>query len=380
MTCTRFNSAVLMTAALLFPAAFAAETPAPPSADTEKTRALEERLKQLEKRLADMESKAKQPNMPQMPQMPPMGGRRFDRGDGNLGALMERLQREMMENGGSLDMDQFFGQGGPGAPGMRGMAPGMSRKPSLGVNIDTVTEELKTRFKNNVDAGSFVMAVYPNSAAEKAGIKVGDAITSYDGKVVANPQSLIEAVKAGGKGTHEVVVSRRGEALMLKVDLLDDPTADATPSAPLLRRENDGNANTSIRTDLHVSALELTDDMATTLKLTPEQKKKMWDVLANHRKLLTDEFDKSSAPRRGSGVYGFSMHGNLTELANKHAENAAKELAGVLNADQLKQWNDYRTTHSSVSFSQTMQMSKTLGGGNAPQLEKNSSSEDAVRF
>ncbi len=346
-----FQTALVFAGSLWMLGANAGE--APPSNDADaKTRALEERVRVLEKRVAEMEARATQQN--------PVPAKRFGWTD-NADELFDQMRREMMQNGGAFDLNNLFGQNP--APARRA-APG--RKQMLGVGVDQVSDELKTRYKNEVKEGAFIISIYPNSPAERAGILVGDAITAFDGKQIADPQSLIDAVKTASKGDHEVVVTRRGESLMLKVHLTSQDPAPLGLD-PNFKRDGPG-AGARSRTDIHVSALELPGELAKELKLSDDQKKKMNDILATHAKALSDEFEQSSqATQRNGGVFSFSMQGNLNELAKKHADNAAKDLASVLNAEQLKQWNDYRSTHSSVSFSQSMQMNGAPG--NAPAQE-----------
>ncbi|HLX63326.1 MAG TPA: PDZ domain-containing protein [Planctomycetota bacterium] len=343
-----FFSTTILTAAVLALGAGAAE-PAAPNVDANaKIKALEDQVKVLEKRVAELEAQ----NKPAADIAP----KRLNRQRDAINQMMERMRQEMENGGGGIFngqpfiMDDEFG-----------LMPQAGNKPRLGVMLDEVRDELKTRFKNDVKSGAFVMTVVPNSPAAKAGIAVGDAITSFDGKAIATPKELIDAVKNATKGTHELAVSRHGEALMLKVDLANEETAAVEEFLPF----GNGNADAATRTELKVSALELPDSLAKDLKLSDDQHKKMDEILAKHAKALSEEFQKSQ-PAHPRGMHNFSMNGDLTELAKKHADNAAKDLAGVLNDEQLKKWNDYRSTHSSVSFSTSTQMG-THGGGLKPE-------------
>ncbi len=164
---------------------------------------------------------------------------------------------------------------------------------------------------------------------------------------------VIDAVKAAGKGSHEIVVSRRGESLMMKVELSPETSAamleDLLPPA---RGGEHGNGRT--RTEIKVSALELSDDLAKDLKLNDDQKKKVSDVLSKHSRALSTEFNESSKAQRRGGT--LRPPRRQRERAREEAfRRSAKDLAAVLDADQLKKWNDYRASHSSVSMSQTMQ-------------------------
>lgn len=54
-----------------------------------------------------------------------------------------------------------------------------------------------TRRENSIvaEAGAFVVDVIPNSAADRAGIEVGDLITSVDGRPVASPEEVARIVR-----------------------------------------------------------------------------------------------------------------------------------------------------------------------------------------
>ena len=105
-------------------------------------------------------------------------------------------------------------------------------------------------------------------------------------------------------------------------------------------------------------------DLAKQMKLTDDQSKKVDEVLAKHSKELSDEF--TAAGEQGQA--------ELAPLAQKHSDVAAKELAGVLNADQLKQWNDYRATHNALSLSQT-QVFESGPAGTGAQSSSSSKTE-----
>jgi membrane-associated protease RseP (regulator of RpoE activity) len=267
---------------------------------------------------------------------------------------MNQMRREM-ESDGVFGFGPGFGPnfGRPSFPNLPGFNPGNRMR--LGVELEAVTPELAKDFNNDVTDGAFVHSVVPGSPAEKAGVLVGDAITHFDDQSVKTPQDIIAAVKSATKGKHDLVVSRRGQPLSLKVELGGDIAA--LDEDPLAKEYNwiripdtlGGNGNAKVQTSIKVSALELGSDLANELKLTDAQTKQVTDILAKHAKALSDEFAKDNPARNG----GVAIHGDLNALANKHADNAAKDLAAVLNAEQLKRWNDYRHSHSNVSFSQS---------------------------
>jgi len=60
----------------------------------------------------------------------------------------------------------------------------------LGVMIQKITPELKDKLKLKDEKGALVADVTPNGPADKAGIKRGDVIVSFDGKVIKQMKDL----------------------------------------------------------------------------------------------------------------------------------------------------------------------------------------------
>jgi serine protease Do/serine protease DegQ len=99
---------------------------------------------------------------------------------------------------------------------------GEVRRAYLGVQMQDITPELASAFGISVQEGAVVTHVVPNSAADEAGIKVGDVITSVDGARLANADSLrntiglmvvgqeveLEIIRKGKKKTIEAQVKQ----------------------------------------------------------------------------------------------------------------------------------------------------------------------------
>lgn len=90
----------------------------------------------------------------------------------------------------------------------------------LGVNIQDVSEALAKSFERSDTSGALVSQVVPGSSAEKAGIKAGDIIVSYDGKPVGNAALLKNLVGQSRPGaTAKVAVWRDKKTTELTVAL-----------------------------------------------------------------------------------------------------------------------------------------------------------------
>jgi serine protease Do len=88
----------------------------------------------------------------------------------------------------------------------------------LGVQIQNLNKDLASSFGFNGTAGALVASVQPDTPAEKAGIKVGDIITEFDGKPVTDIDSFRFLVARTAPGTKaDVTVFRDGESTPLTV-------------------------------------------------------------------------------------------------------------------------------------------------------------------
>lgn len=99
-------------------------------------------------------------------------------------------------------------------------------RPLLGVNLATITAATAQQYPSLVP-GAYVRSVSEGSCAEKAGMQEGDIITSFDGQEVSSSAEVIELKRQHKAGDEvEVVVSRKGEEILLKVVLDEDPSHD----------------------------------------------------------------------------------------------------------------------------------------------------------
>jgi serine protease Do len=90
----------------------------------------------------------------------------------------------------------------------------------LGVGIQPMTQELAKSFKLDSPTGVVVVQVEKGSPAERAGIRQGDVILSFNGKAVEDPAELpraVAATKPGEKATVEVWRGAKRERLNVTV-------------------------------------------------------------------------------------------------------------------------------------------------------------------
>ncbi len=94
-------------------------------------------------------------------------------------------------------------------------------RPYIGISGIDISDTMSNYY--NLPKGVYISAVGSGSAAEKAGIKVGDVITQMDGKTIES-MSDVEDVKAKHKAgdTVSVVIKRNNSTLTLKLTFDED--------------------------------------------------------------------------------------------------------------------------------------------------------------
>jgi Do/DeqQ family serine protease len=112
---------------------------------------------------------------------------------------------------------------------------GKVTRAQLGVTVQAVTSDLAASLGLKQSGGAIVSSVSDGSAAERAGLKRGDVITSFNGRPVQDTNSLRNRVAEAGPGsTAEVVVIRDGSEKKIAVKL-DEANPERTA-----RRNGDG--------------------------------------------------------------------------------------------------------------------------------------------
>ena len=140
------------------------------------------------------------------------------------------------------------------------IAHGVVRRPKLGVAIDDVDPADREVYRLDRAAGAEIKRVEAGSAAERAGLRIGDVIVAVDGRPVDSSGELMEllAMKEPGDRARLDVV-RYGERLRVEVEL--DSFEPAVKAARETTREK-GDALSR----LGFAATELTPELARRLR------------------------------------------------------------------------------------------------------------------
>lgn len=98
---------------------------------------------------------------------------------------------------------------------------------TLGVGVTDINPDLRVHFGAPEDAGVLVSKVVPGSAAEVAGVKVGDVIVRMGGVEISNGMVLRHEVQRAAGGQVSLDVVRNG-----KIKELNPEIAEADGSGP----------------------------------------------------------------------------------------------------------------------------------------------------
>lgn len=324
-------------------AALAAEDRA--DADQKKTddriAKLEERIRELEARLEKKEMSSRERRW------------RMDEGDdwefrsprwSDLREHMDRLrrqQRDLFEKFWWDEMDRI----GPDFD-----APFFGReKPRLGIGMAPVSDELKTKYGNDVSSGVFVVEVYAKSPAEAAGIREGDCIVAFAGKTISSPEDLAEAVRNAPAGQVDVKIVRKGREIVAKVDLPKKKSSFWGGLSEWMRgfRGPDGER---FEFQVDSDSLRLSDELAEKMKLTAEQRKRVEDVLEKARNELNEEIRKEWMPRRGpSRSWRFEIGDDVEDRIKAKEAEIEKALSAFLSPEQMEVYRKERASRRSTS-------------------------------
>lgn len=124
----------------------------------------------------------------------------------------------------------------------------VSNRAYLGITPQTMTENWAAQYHYDVDAGVFITYVEPDSAADKAGLKMGDVITKVDGTDVKSVEDLNLAKKKYSAGdTATLEVYRPDGTVTVEITWGAAPREEQTeqrePAQPNGGNDNSGNRN-----------------------------------------------------------------------------------------------------------------------------------------
>ena len=149
-------------------------------------------------------------------------------GDGPARVVVHDGQDEAQDKGGRRVIVRKV-QGGDG-PGFDFFAMGGSR---VGMVVRDVETADVTKEKLAGTAGAIVTEVVKESAAEKAGVRTGDVVTSFDGERVRSARQLERLVEETPAGrTVKVALQRAGAPVTLDVTPETPKLSQVTPGMP----------------------------------------------------------------------------------------------------------------------------------------------------
>ena len=106
----------------------------------------------------------------------------------------------------------------------------VTTKAYMGITPQTMTAQMAQQYRYDVTEGVFVCSVDPDSAAAKAGLKLGDVITKMDDKDIASYEDLVAAKKSYSAGdTVTLTVYREGKTI--EVELTFDAAPETTETS-----------------------------------------------------------------------------------------------------------------------------------------------------
>ena len=106
----------------------------------------------------------------------------------------------------------------------------VTNKAYMGITPQTMTAQMAQQYRYDVTEGVFVCSVDPDSAAAKAGLKLGDVITKMDDKDIASYEDLVAAKKSYSAGdTVTLTVYREGKTI--EVELTFDAAPETTETS-----------------------------------------------------------------------------------------------------------------------------------------------------
>ena len=103
----------------------------------------------------------------------------------------------------------------------------VTNKPYLGITPGTMTEQMAAQYRYDISEGVFVYSVEEGSAAEKAGLQMGDVITKVDDNKITTMEDLTAMKKQYSAGdTVTLTIYRGGKTMELELTWGTAPAQD----------------------------------------------------------------------------------------------------------------------------------------------------------
>jgi len=132
----------------------------------------------------------------------------------------------------------------------------------LGVSVQEITPEIKEYFKLPDRKGALISEVTPDGPAEKAGMKAGDIVKTFNGKEVTLVYDLLREVGSAGVGHEvrlEIIRDRSKKTIKVKIG--------KRAPAPGLEEEKDSDVARESMEWRGARAIDITEKIAQELKL-----------------------------------------------------------------------------------------------------------------
>lgn len=118
-------------------------------------------------------------------------------------------------------------------------APAITGRPTLGVTVDPLTDDIVRQRRLPVRSGAMITAIVQGSPAAQAGLPLGGVIVALDGRRIDSPANLVSAINAAPTDREVELSYYDGDRLYRKrVHLLGAAVTQTAPTAPApVRRE-----------------------------------------------------------------------------------------------------------------------------------------------
>lgn len=164
----------------------------------------------------------------------------------------------------------------------------------VGIKIQPNSEEIAVSLGLKSNQGVVVSGLTENSSAQKAGIKAGDIVLSFDGHIIDNTKNLSRLVaetKIGKNVSVEIWRNKTKEKLMVLVEEM--PAEVKVKKLPSPMTDNvEVNESEAIVVDLGIKVSELTPEVIDKFSLNPDAK----------GVIVTDIMPESDAMKKGLKV------------------------------------------------------------------------------